>query len=147
MEASVAEAEKQEGGRLNYWGYVPGFYFAPKRAYCATNQPDVEFKTMVRTFHENGIEVFMEFAFPDPVDVEMAGNCLSWWVQEYHVDGFSLLMNSESASLLAGNPVLRKTKLLSGYFSTERIYPEGRINPFRNLAECNDGFKIAARKR
>lgn len=146
MEASVAEAEKQEGGRLNYWGYVPGFYFAPKRAYCATNQPDVEFKTMVRTFHENGIEVFMEFAFPDPVDVEMAGNCLSWWVQEYHVDGFSLLMNSESASLLAGNPVLRKTKLLSGYFPTERIYPEGRINPFRNLAECNDGFKIAARK-
>ncbi|MDO5344909.1 MAG: hypothetical protein Q4E91_04100 [Lachnospiraceae bacterium] len=143
---SLMEVENQKGGRINYWGYVPGFYFAPKQSYCATKQPDVEFKTMVRTFHENGIEVLMEFAFPDPLNMNMVSDCLTWWVQEYHVDGFSLLMNQEAANQLAGNPVLRKTKLLSGYFPSDRIYPSGRGHDFRNLAECNEGFKITARK-
>lgn len=132
--------------KLNYWGYVPGFYFAPKRSYSASDRPDVEFKTMVRTCHENGIEVLMEMAFPDPVDVRMVSDCLTWWVQEYHVDGFSLLMNQEAANVQTGNPILRKTKLLTGYFPAERIYPQGRKVPFRSLAEWNEGFRIEARR-
>ena len=144
--ASAGREETQRDGRLNYWGYIPGFYFSPKRSYSATDRPDVEFKTMVRTFHEQGIEVLMEFAFPDPVNLELVNDCLNWWVREYHVDGFSLLMDPEAAAFLALSPFLRKTKLLSGYFPTERIYPAGRKGGFCNLAECNDGFKITARK-
>ena len=38
--------------RLNVWGYGPGWYFAPKRSYCATSNPADEFRHMVRAFHE-----------------------------------------------------------------------------------------------
>lgn len=133
-------------GKLNYWGYMKGFYYAPKFSYSVSGKPDVEFKSLVRTLHENGIELLMEFAFPDPVDTEMVNDCLSWWVQEYHVDGFSLLMNQTAAAGLAGNPILMKTKLITGYFPTDTIYPEGRETSYRNLAECNEGFKVDARK-
>ena len=28
--------DRTDSDRVNYWGYVPGFYFAPKRAYCSS---------------------------------------------------------------------------------------------------------------
>ena len=31
--------EKRSQGKVNFWGYVPGYYFAPKSAYCATEDP------------------------------------------------------------------------------------------------------------
>ena len=134
------------GKRLNYWGYGEGFYYAPKTSYCATNKPDIEFKTMVKKLHENGIEVIMEFSFPDPVDITMAADCLNWWQQEYHVDGFLLRMRQDAANALAGNPFLMGCKLYSDYFPVDTVYPGNRKIKGRNLAECNDGFKITARK-
>ena len=41
--------------RINYWGFGPGWLFAPKRSYCATDAPADEFRTMVRLLHEAGI--------------------------------------------------------------------------------------------
>lgn len=133
-------------GKLNFWGYVEGNYFAPKRSYCATNDPAREFKEMVRSFHESGIEVVMEFAFPDQINGAMVNDCLAWWVQEYHVDGFSLYMNQEKANTLACNPVLMRTKLMAGYFPSSSI-PRGEKGVlWRNLAERNEGFLLTARK-
>ncbi len=133
-------------GKLNYWGYTESWYFAPKAGYCAGREPDVEFKTMVRAMHEAGIEVVMEFAFPDHVPADRSLRALIWWVREYHVDGFLLLCRDQIALMAASCPALRYTKLLHGYFDPARIYPKGRKIPFRNLANCNDGFKIDCRR-
>lgn len=54
--------------KINYWGYVGGFYFAPKASYSsiASKHPGVfrdytvEFKNVVKELHRNGIEVVME---------------------------------------------------------------------------------------
>lgn len=59
--------DPQSGEALrNYWGYHPISFFAPKAAYAADadggNQV-VEFKEMVRTFHEAGIEVILDVVF------------------------------------------------------------------------------------
>ena len=138
--------ENSAGKKLDYWGYASGCYYAPKASYSATGRPDREFKSMIKAFHENGMEVVMQFYFPDPVDLTMVNDCLVWWLQEYHVDGFHLLMNQEAANSVAANPFLAKTKLISGFFPTEQIYLEKKRYLPRNLAEYHDGFKEDARR-
>ncbi|NUQ81176.1 MAG: glycogen debranching protein GlgX [Bacteroidetes bacterium] len=55
------------GSRLvNFWGYSPISFFAPKAAYAATgaSRGQVrEFKDMVKAFHAAGIEVFLDVVF------------------------------------------------------------------------------------
>ena len=36
------EGEQVENTKVNYWGYGPGYYFAPKAAYAATAHPAKE---------------------------------------------------------------------------------------------------------
>lgn len=47
---------------INYWGYNPLHYFVPKQTY-GTNDPVVEFKTLVRELHRNGIEVILDVVY------------------------------------------------------------------------------------
>jgi len=50
----------------NYWGYMTLAYFAPNRRYAADRSPGgptLEFKEMVRAFHEAGIKVFLDVVF------------------------------------------------------------------------------------
>ena len=48
---------------INYWGYNPTHYFAPKKKYAATSDPATEFKTLVREIHKNGIEVILDVVY------------------------------------------------------------------------------------
>jgi len=48
---------------VNYWGYNPTHYFAPKKSYAATSDPATEFKTLVRELHRNGIEVILDVVY------------------------------------------------------------------------------------
>ncbi len=47
----------------NYWGYSPKSFFAPHPDYAATADPVSEFKDMVRTYHEAGIEVVLDVVY------------------------------------------------------------------------------------
>ena len=50
-------------GLRNYWGYNTFGYFAPHAGYASNQQAGGavgEFKTMVRAFHEAGIEVILD---------------------------------------------------------------------------------------
>ena len=55
----VHQYDPQEG---NYWGYMPLNFFAPHQGYAA-GEPYEEFKTMVRAFHEAGIEVWIDVVY------------------------------------------------------------------------------------
>jgi len=46
----------------NYWGYSPINFFAPDARYAQQNAVE-EFKTMVRTLHQHGIEVILDVVF------------------------------------------------------------------------------------
>ena len=53
-------------GLRNYWGYNTFGFFAPHNQYAATRQAGAavnEFKFMVRTFHEQGIEVILDVVY------------------------------------------------------------------------------------
>jgi len=49
----------------NYWGYSPIGYFAPESRYASggTGQQVVEFKRMVRSLHQAGIEVILDVVY------------------------------------------------------------------------------------
>ena len=50
----------------NYWGYDPVSFFAPKATYSSLKgigQQKLEFKEMVRAFHDAGIEVILDMVF------------------------------------------------------------------------------------
>ena len=53
-------------GLRNYWGYNTFGFFAPHQDYAAATKPGgavSEFKQMVRTFHEAGIEVILDVVY------------------------------------------------------------------------------------
>lgn len=53
-------------GLRNYWGYNTFGFFAPQQDYAAAQEPGgavSEFKGMVRTFHEAGIEVILDVVY------------------------------------------------------------------------------------
>lgn len=50
----------------NYWGYMTLNFFAPDRRYSSNKSPGgptVEFKNMVKAFHDNGIKVFVDVVY------------------------------------------------------------------------------------
>lgn len=50
----------------NYWGYMTAAFFAPDRRYAADKSPGGptrEFKAMVRAFHDEGIEVYLDVVY------------------------------------------------------------------------------------
>ncbi|UKA68445.1 glycogen debranching protein GlgX [Arthrobacter sp. FW306-05-C] len=62
----IHDSQLRERGLINYWGYNTIGFFAPHNAYAS--EPDAvsavtEFKTMVRTFHEAGIEVILDVVY------------------------------------------------------------------------------------
>jgi isoamylase len=63
-EREVVRIDPITGQRLaNYWGYVPVAFMAPKATYCSSGghgQQKLEFKEMVKAFHQAGIEVILD---------------------------------------------------------------------------------------
>ena len=146
VQAAGEEPKGKAPCRINYWGFGPGWLFAPKRSYCATDSPADEFRTMVKLLHEAGIEIIMEMSCPEGTDPAYMQACLLWWREIYHVDGFLILADQDDVNAVAKSPALSDVKLISDYFDTQRMYPKGRPWRFRNLAEYNVGFRYDARR-
>lgn len=138
------DGAEKEKTRLNCWGFQTGFYFAPKASYSAGNQPSISFKTMVREFHKNNIEVLMHFYFPPEVRALYILDVLKFWVNEYHIDGFRVSGLGIPHRILTEDPVLKYTKLRFDYLPEEVSQKED--SPMRNLAVGNQGFFADMRK-
>ena len=142
---SMAVRSKKDD-RINYWGYAQGFYFAPKASYCATREPDREFRDMVHALHQAGIECIMEMYFPENTPSLQVVRSLWMWKLFYHVDGFHVRGVQGICNLMATDPLFADTKLLNIYFPVEEIYGKKNLPKKRMVAECNDGFMIDVRR-
>lgn len=129
--------EFESGGKngVNYWGYGPGYFFAPKRSYAASGQPCVEFKDMIRSCHKAGVEVILEMPFDASAGKHMMEECLRYYRMEYHVDGFIVNPVLLSPEELSADPVLSRTKILvhsNDYQNVMRKFlkgDEGMVSP------------------
>ncbi len=140
------ESEEKPNVRLNYWGYKEAYYFAPKASYSASGNPVDSFKTMVREFHKNGIEVIMQFYFPEDVKQGYILEILKHWVLEYRIDGIHLKGKRIPVTLLATEPLFANTKLMCEDFCISDIYPEEEIPIYKNLGYYRDEFMLDMRK-
>ena len=69
----------QSGERLtNYWGYNPIGFFAPNAAYAAAGEPAEELKTLVKSCHQNGIEVWLDVVFNHTAEGNDDGPTISY---------------------------------------------------------------------
>ncbi len=68
-----------EQGLTNHWGYNSIGFFSPDHRYSATPDDVVsEFKTMVKTFHSNGIEVILDVVYNHTAEGNHLGPTLSF---------------------------------------------------------------------
>lgn len=132
-------------GKLNYWGYKNGYYYAPKAAY-GVKDASVEFKELVREFHRNGMEIIMQFYFPKEMSSAEIPAILRYWVLEYHVDGFHLMGENIPVNLLAGEPVLADTKLWYYGFDADVVDADGKLCRYDRLASYQDEYLYTMRK-
>lgn len=108
----VYEFEDCKKGKINYWGYGPAYYFAPKEAYAAGDSAVRELKDMVRSCHREGIEVVLEMPFAEGVPVQTVLECLRFYMLEYHVDGFVVNPYTVPWEILCADPFLKDVKLM-----------------------------------
>lgn len=78
----LMDEREYNGQRLmNYWGYSTVSFFAPNTAYAARkehNQEGNELKQLIRTFHENGIEVYLDVVFNHTAEGNEMGPVISF---------------------------------------------------------------------
>ncbi|MCK6601063.1 MAG: glycogen debranching protein GlgX [Bacteroidetes bacterium] len=66
---------------MNFWGYNPISFFAPKASYAASGANGgqvTEFKEMVKAFHKAGIEVILDVVFNHTAEGNEYGESLSF---------------------------------------------------------------------
>ena len=129
---------RKDSAKVNFWGYISGFYYAPKRAYCATDDPEKEMKDLVKKLHRSGMKCILEFYFPAEINPSRALKALQFWKLNYHIDGFHVKGDGLPLKLILKDGILSDTMLLLPSVPTEYLSKEqGRI---RTVAEMNAGF-------
>lgn len=71
----------REKGLSNYWGYNSLNFFTPQSSYCQNNGSHdglSEFRNMVETFHQAGIEVILDVVYNHTVEGNELGPTLSF---------------------------------------------------------------------
>lgn len=133
--------------KLNYWGYKDSFYFAPKSSYSPKNTKASQgFKDMVKALHKQGLEVILQFFFPETVKQGYIIEVLKYWMQEYHVDGFHLMGSKLPLALLGTEPMLANTKIICESFPLDEIYEHNDEPAYKNLAVCKDTYMYDMRR-
>jgi len=75
------DARESSEPRVNFWGYSPISFFAPKASFARESRDGSavdEFKRLIRTFHEAGIEVLLDVVFNHTGEGGDEGPTLSW---------------------------------------------------------------------
>ena len=102
-----------EGKRKpNYWGYGPGYFFAPKNSYSAISDGVRSLKNMVKACHASEIEVVLEMPFCPETPIYQVLDCLRYYRQEYHIDGYILNPAAVSTRAAYEDPYLQDCKLM-----------------------------------
>ncbi len=81
VQAFSPEQHLAISGRTNYWGYSTLGFFAPQATYASVTDPQGvvdEFKSMVRTLHDSGLEVILDVVYNHTAEQSQRGPTLSW---------------------------------------------------------------------
>ena len=127
----------------NYWGYGIANYFAPKASYFGGKDASIHMKEMIDAIHERNMELIMEISFTEEADSDFIVDVLTYWMEEYHVDGFHLLGAALPVERIVVNPYFADTKIFYDRFSQEVLYSE---DDAKHLFVYNDDFYYPLRR-
>lgn len=105
----------------NYWGYSIGNYYTPKNSYAYSKDGVKEFKELIKSLHKEGIEVVMQFYFPQEIPEWDVLDILRFWISEYHVDGFHIKAGHLSVEKMKEDPALADAKIWFTHFEEKPI--------------------------
>lgn len=128
---------------VNYWGYGPGEYFAPKASYFGGSKCDLHMKEMVDRIHGEGMEIIMEFSFSPELPTDILTESLVYWLKEYHIDGFHLIGYGIPIERIANNPFLSGTKIFYDSFPEKLL---SNTENDKHLFITNDDFEYPLRR-
>lgn len=117
--------------KINYWGYTKGYYFAPKAAYAYGDSPVEECKHLFDRIHKEGMEVILQFFFPEGIGLDYILNVLRYWTITYRVDGFHLLGTGFSMEQILRDPFLQNVKILGEEFLSYQVGDKSRLEEKR----------------
>ncbi|MGL5258678.1 MAG: alpha-amylase family glycosyl hydrolase [Lachnospiraceae bacterium] len=148
--SSYGEAKEQLGddlsrGVINYWGYKEAFYFAPKSSYFTSKNCIRGFKEFIKKMHQEGIEIILQFFFPEYILPSFIYEVIKYWVYEYHIDGVHLLGNNIPISFIATDPFLSNTKIWYHSFDEQTVKSLDSRKQYKNLSSYNTDFMYAIR--
>ena len=133
-------------GKLNYWGYKTGYYYAPKESYSSSQDASSEFKDLVKNLHGRGMELIMQFYFaPDFPESEVL-EVLRYWVINYHVDGFHLMGMNIPMRLVSSDSLLSGTKLLNDHLDNVDFESLRESGHGRFIGLYTDDFRYPLRR-
>ncbi len=102
---------------VNYWGYNPIGFFAPKAAYAAGDDPARELKQLILACHRAGIEVWLDVVFNHTAESDEKGPTISFRGIDNSIyyllkpDGSYHNFSGTGNTLNCGHPVVRKLLL------------------------------------
>lgn len=128
------ENAKDITDKVNCWGFIDGYYYAPKASYSNSSNPSYEFKEMVRELHASNIEVIMHMFFTPKTDTLEILNILKFWVYEYHVDGFRIDGFDIPFKSIINEPMLKETKIWFRYINND----ESGLKTSNHSLICSD---------
>lgn len=129
--------------RINYWGFVPGFYYAKKRGYSSKEDANFEFRHLVMALHKHDLEC-IETIY---IDASLSSfELLSILVHErleYHVDGFRFVgVNVPNEILL--HPLLKDAKMICEHIDESAFFAI-KVKE-KNVAVMDETFLTSARR-
>ncbi|MCP5492747.1 MAG: hypothetical protein H7A40_06890 [Chlamydiales bacterium] len=169
----------------NYWGYDTTDFFAPMNRY-GVNDPAAELKLLIKSFHEAGIEVILDVVYNHSPNLpaeyyimsnnkhtnysgcgntlsantsptrEMIIQSLSYWVNEYAIDGFrfdlaAALTRGPDGNRLEPSPIIEEItacfkgkKLIAEPWDAAGLYLLGQFPS--GWGEWNDQYRDGVRK-
>ena len=139
-----SDKKKTAPVRINYWGYGPGEYFAPKRSFAGKKNPVTAVKDMVKSLHDAGIQCFMEFNFPETTSLSYVADVLCHWVKTYHMDGFHLLGSDLAVKHLTMVPMLKTSKIFYDNIYDDDVVEKGDT---KLLYQYRDDFQYTLRRQ
>ena len=114
------EFENSRGDLVNYWGYSTVNFFSPKAGYAATapfGTQTEELKNMIRTLHQNGIQVILDVVFNHTAEGNEQGPTISFRGidnRTYYLltpDGYYYNFSSCGNTMNCNNSVVRNVVL------------------------------------
>jgi glycogen operon protein len=139
---------------VDYWGYNPLAFFAPKPAFSAATQALTavsEFKEMVKQFHAAGIEIILDVVFNHTGEGSSAGPLVSWrgiddqtyYLKDKHSNGY-LDYSGCGNTLNCNHPVVRNHIVDCLHYWVTEMHVDGfRFDLASILGRGRDGSVLA----